>query len=146
MQTTLLSLYEMERSIPSQFSIDFDAPKLSVTRTSASLYLMLYQAIILCIRPFILQRVKDRIQSSRENRPAPVKSPPMTRLCVSCRQAAIKSIRILSALRQDKSNGKYLEVNLYIWFLTMLSIIWIFRPRRHILRRFHSDHERLPRK
>ena len=107
MQTTLSSLYETERSIPSQFSIDFDAPKLSVTRTSASLYLMLFQAIILCIRPFILQRVKDRIQSSRENRPAPAKSPPMTRLCVSCRQAAIKSIRILSALRQDKSNGKY---------------------------------------
>lgn len=104
-QSTLQGLYETGRSIPNYLSIDFDTPNVSVTRTSASLYLMLFQAIILCIRPIVLQCVKDRVQSSVENRPQRTRSPVVTRLWASCRDAAIKSIRILSSLRKDNSIG-----------------------------------------
>ncbi|KAH6981645.1 hypothetical protein BKA56DRAFT_719715, partial [Ilyonectria sp. MPI-CAGE-AT-0026] len=74
-QSTLQALYEAGRSIPSNFSIDFSDSKLTVTRTGASLYLMLFQP------------------------PSPV----IARLCDSCQEAAIKSIRILSSLRSEES-------------------------------------------
>jgi len=103
-QATLQGLYETGRSIPNYLAIDFDTTSnISVTRTSASLYLMLFQAIILCIRPIILQGVKDKVQASIEDRPQMTRSPIITRLWSSCREAAIKSIRILSSLRRDNS-------------------------------------------
>lgn len=101
-QSTLQGLYETGRSIPNYLHIDFETPNVTVTRTSASLYLMLFQAIILCIRPIILQGVKDKVQSSIENRPQSTKSPVVARLWGSCREAAIKSIRILTSLRKDE--------------------------------------------
>ncbi|KAJ4124716.1 hypothetical protein NW765_014243 [Fusarium oxysporum] len=76
-QDTLHNLYEIGRSIPSSLAMDFCNMTTATTRTSASLYLMLFQAIILCIRPILLQRVKDK-------------------------DAATKSIRILSTLRTEK--------------------------------------------
>ena len=124
LEKTLQSLYETQRSIPSQYTIDFDKPRIKVTRTGASLYLLLFQvshptvyrlppysppnpqAIILCVRPMILQRVKDRIESKRESRPQPAKSPAMTRLCNACRDAALKSLRVLSALRREQDQNR----------------------------------------
>ncbi|KAL6409189.1 hypothetical protein AUP68_05560 [Ilyonectria robusta] len=102
-QSTLQALYEAGRSIPSNFSIDFSDSKLTVTRTGASLYLMLFQAIILCIRPIILQCVKDKVVASKNNRSLEPPSTVIARLCDSCQEAAIKSIRILSSLRSEES-------------------------------------------
>lgn len=100
---TLQSLYETGKSIPSAFSIEFSDSQLTVTRTSASLYLMLYQAIILCIRPIILQCVKEKVQSSKENCPQAPMTSVVSRLTQSCLEAASKSIQILSSLKKDKT-------------------------------------------
>lgn len=42
-QAVMRSLHKIARSMPSEFSLDFGAPVLKVTRTAASLHLMLYQ-------------------------------------------------------------------------------------------------------
>ncbi|KAJ3532353.1 hypothetical protein NM208_g8478 [Fusarium decemcellulare] len=102
-QDTLQNLHEIGRSIPSALSIDFSDSSSTIARTSASLYIMLFQAIILCIRPILLQRVKEKVQSSKENSPRAPVSPAISRLCQTCQEAAIKNIRILSALREDRS-------------------------------------------
>ncbi|CAG9940284.1 unnamed protein product [Clonostachys rosea f. rosea IK726] len=102
-QNLLQSLHETGRSIPANFVSEFESSHGNVSRTNASLYLMLFQAIILCIRPVILQCVKEKVQATKENRqPTPI-SPVISRLCSSCREAASKSIRILSKLREDRS-------------------------------------------
>ncbi|KAJ0132329.1 hypothetical protein HZ326_24577, partial [Fusarium oxysporum f. sp. albedinis] len=100
-QDTLHNLYEIGRSIPSSLAMDFCNMTTATTRTSASLYLMLFQAIILCIRPILLQRVKDKVQLSSDSPPTRV-SPVINRLCLTCQDAATKSIRILSTLRAEK--------------------------------------------
>ena len=105
-QSTLQKLYETQRSIPNQFAIDFDKPRLAMTRTSATLYLSLFQAILLLVRPMLLQRVKDKIKSIKANLPPPSRSTAMARLCHSSRDAARKSIRILTALQEDENKGK----------------------------------------
>ncbi|KAH8729903.1 hypothetical protein BGZ61DRAFT_346209, partial [Ilyonectria robusta] len=87
-QSTLQALYEAGRSIPSNFSIHFSDSKLTVTRTGASLYLMLFQ---------------DKVVASKVNRSLEPPSPVIARLCDSCQEAAIKSIRILSSLRSEES-------------------------------------------
>ncbi|KFZ18747.1 hypothetical protein V501_01024 [Pseudogymnoascus sp. VKM F-4519 (FW-2642)] len=102
-QSMLQRLYETGRSIPPNLTINFENPRFAVSRTGASLYLMLFQGIILCLRPLILQCVKDKVQSSKENHSSAVKSPLLTRLCFSCRDAASRSIRILSKLKDNKS-------------------------------------------
>ncbi|KAM0417131.1 hypothetical protein ACHAPT_012838 [Fusarium lateritium] len=75
----------------------------TIARTSASLYLMLFLGIILCIRPILLQRVKEKVQASKDNSPRAPVSPAINRLCQTCQEAAIKTIHIVSALREDKS-------------------------------------------
>ncbi|RSM19046.1 hypothetical protein CDV31_002177 [Fusarium ambrosium] len=102
-QETLQTLHDIGRSIPSALSIDFTDSSSTIARTSASLYLMLFLAIILCIRPILLQRVKEKVQASKDNSPRAPVSPAISRLCQTCQEAAIKTIRILSALREDKS-------------------------------------------
>ncbi|KAF4468758.1 transcriptional regulatory [Fusarium albosuccineum] len=90
-QDTLQNLHEIGRSIPSALSIDFSDSSSTIARTSASLYIMLFQ------------RVKEKVQSSKENSPRAPVSPAISRLCQTCQEAAIKNIRILSALREDRS-------------------------------------------
>lgn len=121
-QTIMQDLYETQRSIPAHFAIDLDRPRLpAISRTSASLYLVLFQAIILCIRPMILQRVKDKVQSDRRNLPPPPKSPAMTVLCTACRGAAINSIRILSAIQQQHLFGCFdLDVTFSAAFILVM--------------------------
>lgn len=140
-QSVLNTLYRTGKSIPPNFKTDFDSPRASVSRTSASLYLMLFQvgrkgeytclercrltdhvgikAIILCIRPIILQCVKDKVEARSANRPPPQATPIIIRLCSSCREAALKSIRILTALRKDESIGKQVPsaTGVRDWFL-----------------------------
>ncbi|KAM5356448.1 hypothetical protein ACJ41O_003094 [Fusarium nematophilum] len=100
-QNTLQNLHKIGRSIPSALSIDFSDSSATIARTSASLYLMLFQAIILCIRPILLQQAKEKVQSSKDQSPRAPVSPVISRLCQTCQEAAIKSIRILSSLREE---------------------------------------------
>ncbi|KAH7322605.1 fungal-specific transcription factor domain-containing protein [Stachybotrys elegans] len=102
-QHTLQSLYETGRSIPSKFVTEFENPGSRVSRTNASLYLMLFQAIILCIRPVILQCVKDKVEATQSRGPRPPVPRVIAKLCRSCQEAASKSINILTKLREDKS-------------------------------------------
>ncbi|KAH7225142.1 hypothetical protein BKA60DRAFT_593471 [Fusarium oxysporum] len=85
-QDTLHNLYEIGRSIPSSLATDFCDMTTATTRTSASLYLMLFQ---------------DKVQLSSDSPPTRV-SPVINRLCLTCQDAATKSIRILSTLRAEK--------------------------------------------
>ncbi|KAF7557673.1 hypothetical protein G7046_g5980 [Stylonectria norvegica] len=102
-QKTLTTLSETGRSIPGTLAVDFIEVDMTVSRTSASLYLMLFQAIILCIRPIILQSVKDKVQFSKPDRQPPPVAPVIARLCHSCQEAASKSIKILSSLQKQKT-------------------------------------------
>ncbi|KAK2605933.1 hypothetical protein QQS21_003659 [Conoideocrella luteorostrata] len=102
-QSMLRSLYNTGCSIPKDLAIDFDNTPLVASRTSASLHLMLFQAVILCLRPIILQCAKEKVELSTDSPPATMKSTAAARLCQSCREAASKSIQIVSALRRDKS-------------------------------------------
>ncbi|KAF6828981.1 fungal specific transcription factor [Colletotrichum plurivorum] len=97
MRSILQSLYDTGRSIPSNIAIDFKSKELLVTRAGASLYLRLFQAIILCIRPILLQKVKDKVQHTQRQ----MVTHAISQLCLLCNEAALRTIRILSAMKQN---------------------------------------------
>ncbi|PYI00502.1 hypothetical protein BO78DRAFT_465280 [Aspergillus sclerotiicarbonarius CBS 121057] len=105
-QKVLHDLYDIGQSFPPALALDFSRPLQTVTRTGASLYLMLFQAIILCIRPILLQRVRQGVERQR-TQPPPSVSTVLTRLCETCNEAATKSLAILYNLQAQKIIPRY---------------------------------------
>ncbi|KAJ0272235.1 hypothetical protein CBS470a_012794 [Colletotrichum nupharicola] len=103
MRNVLQSLYDTGRSIPLNIAIDFKSKELEVTRSGSSLYLRLFSAIILCIRPILLQKVKDKVQDTQKQ----IVTPAISQLCLLCNEAALRTIRILYAMKKQDEIGKY---------------------------------------
>ncbi|KAK6225254.1 hypothetical protein QIS74_01301 [Colletotrichum tabaci] len=99
------ALYETARDFPPELSISFTRSPLQVTRTSASLYLMLYQAMMYDIRPILLHLAKTRManQESPELRP----ESQLHKLAGTCVEAAQRSISILEALQKQGGLGAF---------------------------------------
>ncbi|KAJ0382177.1 hypothetical protein COL922a_013082 [Colletotrichum nupharicola] len=97
MRNVLQSLYDTGRSIPLNIAIDFKSKELEVTRSGSSLYLRLFSAIILCIRPILLQKVKDKVQDTQKQ----IVTPAISQLCLLCNEAALRTIRILYAMKKQ---------------------------------------------
>ncbi|KAI9040664.1 fungal specific transcription factor domain-containing protein [Aspergillus affinis] len=106
-QMVLHGLYETGRCLPAPLLLDFSRPLQTVTRTGASLYLMLFQAIILCTRPILLQRVRQKVRRQAEQQPLEPAPPILTRLCETCNEAATKSLSILFALQRQRIIPRY---------------------------------------
>ncbi|TDZ19579.1 Proline utilization trans-activator [Colletotrichum orbiculare MAFF 240422] len=98
MRSILQSLYDTGRSIPAELSIDFKDKDFQVTRAGSALYLRLFAAIILCIRPILLQKVKDKVQATQKD----ITTPALSQLCLLCNEAALRTIRILTAMQQQE--------------------------------------------
>ncbi|OHW98298.1 fungal specific transcription factor domain-containing protein [Colletotrichum incanum] len=99
MRNLLQSLHDTGRSIPANLAIDFSNKQFEVTRAGASLYLRLFQAIILCIRPILLQKVKDKVQKTQKQGPV---SSAISQLCLLCNESALRIIRILMAMQRQE--------------------------------------------
>ncbi|KAH8433109.1 Zn(II)2Cys6 transcription factor [Aspergillus melleus] len=106
-QMVLHDLYETGRCLPAPLLLDFSRPFQTVTRTGASLYLMLFQAIILCTRPILLQRVRQKVRRQAEQQPLEPAPPILARLCETCNEAATKSLSILFALQRQRIIPRY---------------------------------------
>lgn len=100
-QKILRSLYDIANNMPSEISVNFASPRLTVSRTAASLYLWLFQAIILCVRPVVLHMVQFRVQERQENLGSQPFAPILVRLSRTCLEAAAKSLQILSVLKDQ---------------------------------------------
>ncbi|KAE8411759.1 hypothetical protein BDV36DRAFT_288448 [Aspergillus pseudocaelatus] len=106
-QKILQDLYETGRSFPPALVLDFSRPLQTVTRTGASLYLMLFQAIILCTRPVLLQRVRREVQRQNNQQALQPLPAALGRLCETCNEAATKSLAILHALKHQQTIPRY---------------------------------------
>ncbi|KAE8331808.1 hypothetical protein BDV39DRAFT_200953 [Aspergillus sergii] len=106
-QNILQNLYETGRSFPPALVLDFSRPLQTVTRTGASLYLMLFQAIILCTRPVLLQRVRREVQKHSNQQALQPLPAALGRLCETCNEAATKSLAILHALKRQQTIPRY---------------------------------------
>ncbi|KAJ5383894.1 hypothetical protein N7517_001805 [Penicillium concentricum] len=75
--------------------------------TIIALFLIQYQAIILCTRPILLQRARFEAQS-QEQPQSPDTAPSMLlRLCDTCDEAATRSLAILESLRRQQTIPRY---------------------------------------
>ncbi|THZ82733.1 hypothetical protein D6C84_05554 [Aureobasidium pullulans] len=99
-QNMLRTLFDIGQSFPPELVIDFASSPVRSTRTAASLHLMLYQfqAILLCIRPVVLQQVHQKLRESTEDRQV---SPIVLKLTRTCEEAAMKCVVVLSRLKQN---------------------------------------------
>ncbi|THZ87636.1 hypothetical protein D6C83_09438, partial [Aureobasidium pullulans] len=100
----LRTLFDIGQSFPPELAIDFASSPVRLTRTAASLHLMLYQAILLCIRPVVLQQVHQKLQESTEDRQV---SPIFLKLTRTCEEAAMKCVVVLSRLKQDDKIARF---------------------------------------
>ncbi|KAG9258450.1 fungal-specific transcription factor domain-containing protein [Emericellopsis atlantica] len=102
-QSILQSLHDIEKSIPQKYALDFESSELELSRTSATLYLILFQAVVLCIRPVYLQRIKAKVEVIPEGQ----LMPEVQALSESCTKAATRSIRILAALERQGQLARF---------------------------------------
>ncbi|KAK2033093.1 fungal-specific transcription factor domain-containing protein [Colletotrichum zoysiae] len=126
MRNLLQSLHDTGRSIPANLSIDFSNKQFEVTRAGASLYLRLFQAIILCIRPILLQKVKDKVQKTEKQGPV---SSAISQLCLLCNESALRIIRILMAMQRQEEIAPFAFFDLDAAFAA--SFVLIMRGFAH---------------
>ncbi|CAD0026789.1 unnamed protein product, partial [Aureobasidium pullulans] len=103
-QNMLRTLFDIGQSFPPELVIDFASSPVRLTRTAASLHLMLYQTILLCIRPVVLQQVHQKLRESTEDRQV---SPIVLKLTRTCEEAAMKCVVVLSRLKQDNMIARF---------------------------------------
>ncbi|RSM09441.1 hypothetical protein CEP52_004071 [Fusarium oligoseptatum] len=125
-ETILHSLHDVESTMPAEYRMNFSPTGLTVAgilfsdadpsyaRTSASLYLSIYQAVIHTVRPILLYMARN--VRDRESEPAPNLSPTLRRLGEICVEAARKSLAILQALRNTELIAKNAFLDLDILF------------------------------
>ncbi|KAK9850748.1 hypothetical protein MYU51_011861 [Penicillium brevicompactum] len=105
-QHSLQELHDTARSFPTPLVLDFSRPLQWATRTGASLYLMLFQAIILCTRPILLQRARS-VAEHQETQPLDRMPEVLNRLCDTCNEAATRSLAIIATLRRQQTIPRY---------------------------------------
>ncbi|CAD0053793.1 unnamed protein product, partial [Aureobasidium pullulans] len=103
-QNMLRTLFDIGQFFPPELVIDFASSPVRLTRTAASLHLMLYQTILLCIRPVVLQQVHQKLRESTEDRQV---SPIVLKLTRTCEEAAMKCVVVLSRLKQDNMIARF---------------------------------------
>ncbi|KAJ5110131.1 hypothetical protein N7532_002776 [Penicillium argentinense] len=106
-QAILQELYEIGRSFPQSLVLDFNRPLGTVTRTGSSLYLMLFQAIILCTRPILLRSVRLEVRRQQTSEPPEAVPEVLVRLCETCNEAAVRSLAILHSLQRQQTIPRY---------------------------------------
>ncbi|KAJ5651728.1 hypothetical protein N7507_009154 [Penicillium longicatenatum] len=106
-QTILQELYKIGQSFPPSLALDFNRPLEKVTRTGSSLFLMLFQAIILCTRPILLRRVRLEVQRQQNSLPPEPVPEILARLCDTCHEASMRSLAILYSLQQQRIIPRY---------------------------------------
>ncbi|OQE17953.1 hypothetical protein PENSTE_c019G08083 [Penicillium steckii] len=106
-QDILKELSEIGRSFPTALVLDFTRPLGIVTRTGSSLYLMLFQAIILCTRPMLLRSVRLKVEQQQKMEMTEIVPEMLARLCDTCSEAATRSLAILHSLQRQKTIPRY---------------------------------------
>ncbi|KAJ5549541.1 hypothetical protein N7513_006775 [Penicillium frequentans] len=106
-QIILQELYDIGQSFPPSLAMDFSQPLERVTRTGSSLFLMLFQAIILCTRPILLRRVRLEVQRQQKSLPPEPVPEILAKLCDTCHEASMRSLAILYSLQQQRTIPRY---------------------------------------
>lgn len=108
-QEIVQSLYWIAKEIPGDFSSKlFDIPSMEgdvSLRTSAYLHMMLYQAILLTIRPVMLH-VSKLIFDDDNGGGLSLGTSPLGRLSRTCSEAARRLLEVLLALRKGNMLSK----------------------------------------
>ncbi|GKT83823.1 fungal specific transcription factor domain-containing protein [Colletotrichum tofieldiae] len=116
-QDILHSLYEVEKTMPAEYSMEIKPTGLTVagrpfmeapatiSRTSSSLYTSVYSAVIHTVRPILLYMARNSRDPEREGSRSEV-SPALVRLAEICVEAASKSLVILQELRKREILAK----------------------------------------
>lgn len=79
------------------------------------------QAIILCVRPVILHMVKRRVNERQNGLEPQSFAPVLMRLFQTCLEAALKSLQILSALKDQGLLGMPLHNSCYRnWLMNLV--------------------------
>ncbi|CAH0047054.1 unnamed protein product [Clonostachys solani] len=104
-QNILIALFQIQQEMPSQYVIDLTSDSSSFSRTSATLYLMLFQAVMLVTRPTLLHIARSRLgarstTSQNENSP-------LDKFCRTCIEAAKKVLVIIDAAKQQNILAKF---------------------------------------
>jgi proline utilization trans-activator len=102
-QTILTSLLDIRKSMPVQFAVDLSDETRKFSRTGATLYLMLFQAIMFVTRPILLHKARAHVKGAvRAEDATGSDSDLLDRFCSVCVDAATNT---LTTLRTVKAQG-----------------------------------------
>lgn len=101
----IAELTKVWREMPYEFAIDFSA-RFAITRASATLHLMLFQAMILASRPILLHLAKSKLEGngldlSSSSSPLSSGATSLQKLATICIEAAGMSLDVLRSLKQQ---------------------------------------------
>ncbi|KAK5729329.1 hypothetical protein LTR17_012054 [Elasticomyces elasticus] len=122
-QRILVTLGEVTSEIPLEHALDF-SQALYVSRVSATLHLMLYQATMLLTRPILLHLVKVGYSQDGNGKEHPG-ALQLVKLSNTCMEAADRTLRILFALKEQQLLAKFgffdLDATLSVAFVSLLA-------------------------
>ncbi|CAN9373722.1 unnamed protein product [Alternaria alternata] len=98
-------LKSVRRDLAAEFPLEF-SKAFTVTRTGATLYLMLFQAIILTTRPILLHLAKSKLQGNDTDLSSTASST-LHVLAATCIEAAGMTLDVLLSLKQQELLAKF---------------------------------------
>ncbi|CAN9200652.1 unnamed protein product [Alternaria alternata] len=98
-------LKSVRRDLAAEFPLEF-SKAFAVTRTGATLYLMLFQAIILTTRPILLHLAKSKLQGNDTDLSSTASST-LHVLAATCIEAAGMTLDVLLSLKQQELLAKF---------------------------------------
>ncbi|KEF61352.1 uncharacterized protein A1O9_02918 [Exophiala aquamarina CBS 119918] len=94
-QTILFELHQISQSVPKDSALNF-SNRLEVTRNSATLHLMLYQAIFLATSPVLLRLARERVKGQHQST-----SKSLDSFAKTCVDAACHTLNILCSFQRQ---------------------------------------------
>lgn len=106
-QSILTSLLEVQQSMPPEYAVELRSEPQSFSRTGATLYLMLFQAIMLVTRPILLHTARTHLKKdyTREDAPA-ADSALLLKFSNVCVDAAKHTLTIVESVKTQGILGK----------------------------------------
>ncbi|KAL0934895.1 uncharacterized protein CTRU02_209486 [Colletotrichum truncatum] len=96
----LNQLLDVANCIPKEYSLNL-AKESPISRTAGTLYLMLYQCVVLATRPTLLHLARNRLDTRPSEREGLVSTSELEHIANACIEAASRSIDVLEALKEQ---------------------------------------------
>lgn len=136
MRSVLHEMTELTRELEDVFAHRFQNSVDAISGVTTRLTLSCHECIIVTVRPLVLSLLWERLSCFENGDPLRPLSSPVRTLIQACVDSAVKSLRLLTALRNQNLLGRF-SISPNLRCLILCRNIPPVRPRKPLFRRVH---------